>query len=164
MDIGYSLKLKQISKTSKDLFEIRLIDENNDDNIEVGLSDVGFGISQLLPFIVQSLAKSNQLISIEQPEVHIHPQLQADLGDLLAHAIKKPLQNKFIIETHSEHLILRLQKLVRLKKIKNSDLSIIYVSKNNNCSIIKELKLDKDGYFTDDWPDGFFPERLNELI
>ena len=70
------------------------------------MPDVGFGVSQLLPFIVQSLVAEKQIISIEQPEVHVHPKLQADLGDLLAAAIKKENPNQFLIETHSEHLIL----------------------------------------------------------
>ena len=92
---------------------MRLIDTRRKEHVSVALPDVGFGISQLLPFIVQSLVSEEQIISIEQPEVHVHPKLQADLGDLLAEAIKEPRQNQFIIETHSEHLILRLQRLVR---------------------------------------------------
>jgi len=70
----------------------------------------GFGISQLLPFVVQCLASKGQIITIEQPEVHVHPRLQADIGDLLIDSIQEPRKHQFIVETHSEHLILRLQR------------------------------------------------------
>ena len=103
------------------------------------------------------------IISIEQPEVHVHPKLQADLGDLLAHAIKEPRNNQFIVETHSEHLILRLQRLVRKGELKPEDVSVIYVSRRPEGAKSERLHLDEDGDFIDDWPNGFFPERLKEL-
>ena len=132
--------------------------------MNVALPDVGFGISQLLPFIVQSLVPGEQIISIEQPEVHVHPKLQADLGALLAEVIiNEPHQKQFIVETHSEHLILRLQRLVRKKEIKPEDVSVIYVSRGPEGAKAERLRLDEDGDFIDDWPGGFFPERLREL-
>ena len=161
--MGYKLKVKPVGTDSGDLFEVRLIDTRRKKHIDVALPDVGFGISQLLPFVVQSLVSTEQIISIEQPEVHVHPRLQADLGDLLAEAIKEPRRNQFIVETHSEHLILRLQRLVRKKEIKPTDVSVIYVSRGYEGAEAQRLHLDEDGYFIDDWPGGFFPERLNEL-
>ena len=148
---------------SGDLFEVRLIDTRRKEHISVALPDVGFGVSQLLPFIVQSLVSEKRIISIEQPEVHVHPKLQADLGDLLAEAIKEPRQNRFIIETHSEHLILRLQRLVRKKEIEPEDVSVIYVSRGPEGAKAERLRLDEAGDFIDDWPGGFFSERLREL-
>ena len=117
LEIGYEIKIRPLGSESADLFEFRLLDNRRNPPIEVGLSDVGFGISQILPLVVQSLAASDQIISVEQPEVHIHPRLQADLGDLLIEAIQEPRRNQFIIETHSEHLALRLQRRVREKKL-----------------------------------------------
>ena len=163
LDMGYELDVKSLGGDSGDLFEVRLIDTRRKEPVNVGLSDVGFGISQLLPFIVQSLLSEKQIISIEQPEVHVHPKLQADLGDLLAHAIKEPRQNRFIVETHSEHLILRLQRLIREERIKPEDISVIYVSRRPEGAKAERLRLDEDGDFIDDWPKGFFPERLREL-
>ena len=165
LGIGYKLEMKSLGDRSRDLFEVRLIDTHRKgkEDVDVALPDVGFGISQLLPFIVQSLVSEKRIISIEQPEVHVHPRLQADLGDLLAEAIKEPRQNQFIVETHSEHLILRLQSLVRKKKIKPSDISIIYVNRGSEGAESQRLRLDEDGDFIDDWPGGFFPERLLEL-
>ena len=163
LDIGYKLEVKSIGDDSGDLFAVRLIDTRRKEPVSVALPDVGFGISQLLPFIVQSLVSEKQIISIEQPEVHVHPRLQADLGDLLAEAIQEPRQNRFIIETHSEHLILRLQRLVRNKQITPEDVSVIYVSRGSEGAKAERLHLDEDGDFIDEWPGGFFSERLREL-
>ncbi len=163
LEIGYKLVVKPVGTDSGDLFEVRLIDTRRKEPVNVALPDVGFGISQLLPFVVQSLVSKKQIISIEQPEVHVHPRLQADLGDLLVEAIREERQNQFIVETHSEHLILRLQRLVREKKIKPDDVSVIYVSRGPEGAEAQRLRLDEDGYFIDDWPGGFFPERLQEL-
>ncbi len=163
LDIGYRIELKHLGSWSSDLFELRLFDTRRDQPVDVGLSDVGFGISQILPLIVQSLAASDQIISVEQPEVHIHPRLQADLADLLIEATKEPRRNQFIIETHSEHLALRLQRRVRDKTISPNDISIVYVSRGPNGAVVQPLRLDEDGDFMDEFPGGFFPERLREL-
>ncbi len=163
LEIGYQLEVKPVGTDAGDLFEVRLIDTRRKERVNVALPDVGFGISQLLPFVVQSLVSEKQIISIEQPEVHVHPRLQADLGDLLAAAIQKPRQNQFIIETHSEHLILRLQRLVYEKKINPNDISVIYVSRGAEGAKSQRLRLDEKGNFIDNWPSGFFTERLKEL-
>lgn len=163
LNIGHKLTVKSMGADSGDLFEVRLIDTRRKGHIDAALPDVGFGISQLLPFVVQSLVAKDQIISIEQPEVHVHPRLQADLGDLLAAAIKKENPNQFIIETHSEHLILRLQRLVYKGEIKPEDVSVIYVSRGPDGAKAERLRLDEEGDFIDEWPSGFFLERLREL-
>ncbi|MDE0314782.1 MAG: DUF3696 domain-containing protein [Candidatus Poribacteria bacterium] len=163
LEIDYELEVKPVGTDSSDLFAVRLIDTRRKERVSIALSDVGFGVSQLLPFIVQSLVAEEQIISIEQPEVHVHPRLQADLGDLLAAAIKKENPNQFLVETHSEHLILRLQRLVYEKRIQPEDVSVIYVSRGPEGAKAERLRLDEEGDFIDEWPDGFFPERLREL-
>jgi hypothetical protein len=163
LEIGYELLIRPLGTESTDLFEVRLRDKRRASDVLVGLSDVGFGISQILPLVVQSLAGTNQIITIEQPEVHIHPRLQADLGDLLIETIKQPRRNQFIIETHSEHLALRLQRRVREKKLSPSDISVLYVSRRPDGAIVQQLRLDEEGDFMDGFPGGFFPERLREL-
>ncbi|MBI5375913.1 MAG: DUF3696 domain-containing protein [Candidatus Schekmanbacteria bacterium] len=159
-EIAYNLSAN-ISKDQnfRNLFCINLIDKIN--NIKVSPTDVGFGISQLLPIIVQGVLSTNNLILIEQPELHLHPRLQAEIGTFLAHCIKE--KNQFIVETHSEHLILRLQKLIRQKVLKPDDVSIIYISKENDGSKAQRLHIDEEGDFIDEWPDGFFPERMDEI-
>ena len=161
--IGYHIKPRRIGVRPQDLFELRLIDTRRSSKTEVAIPDVGFGISQILPFIVQSLVTDNQIISIEQPEVHIHPRLQADIGDLLAEASAAPHNNQFIVETHSEHLVLRLQSLVRHGVLAAENVSIIYVSRGEDGAHAERLRLDSDGDFIDEWPGGFFPERSREF-
>jgi hypothetical protein len=163
LEIGYKLNVRPLGK-SNDLFELRLSDKRRDKAIDSSLSDVGFGLSQLLPFLVQSLAKSDQIITVEQPEVHIHPRLQADLGDLIADSASSDLRNQFIIETHSEHLMLRIQRLVRVGRLRKQDVCVLFVARGPDGAQIKELRLDDDGEFLDPWPGGFFPERLRELL
>ena len=164
LDVGYQIKVQPMEPRSRDMFEVRLIDTRRKQPVEVSLLDIGFGISQLLPFIVQSLASEGRIISIEHPEIHVHPKLQADLGNLLAEAIKEPQWNQFLIETHSEHLVLRLQKLVRQKTLTPEDVSILYVSRGSEGSQVQQLRLDENGDFIDEWPGGFFPERLREFM
>jgi len=162
LEVGYRLQTRSPGPNIRDLFEVRLTDTRRGKPVEVGLPDVGFGVSQLLPFIVQALASEDQVISIEQPEVHIHPRLQADIGDLLAECAKK-YNNQFLIETHSEHLVLRLQKLIRDKTLTPEDVSIIFVSRGKEGAKVQRLELDKEGDFIDEWPGGFFPERMREI-
>lgn len=174
LDIGYQLNVTPLSEKMQDLFEVRLTDRRRNGQIDVSLSDVGFGISQILPFIVQSLASSEQIISIEQPEVHIHPRLQADLGDLLIETIQEPRNNRFIIETHSEHLILRLLRRIRetasntlregTAPLKPDQVSILYVQRGENGSEVVHLPINEDGEFDHPWPEGFFSERFRELF
>lgn len=162
LEIGYELSVDQLSR-GKDLFELRLVDLERTGSKHVSLTDVGYGLSQLLPFIVQAFAEQDQIITIEQPEVHIHPRLQADLGDLIVASFKRPYNNQFIIETHSEHLMLRFQKLVRDRTIRPADISILYVKRGPDGSTVTQIRLDNDGTFLDSWPGGFFPERIREL-
>lgn len=163
LKVGYQLKISSVGGSVSDLFEVRLIDTRRKDRVEVALSDVGFGVSQILPFLVQSLTADRQIISIEQPEVHIHPRLQADLGDLLAATIGDPYRHQFLIETHSEHLMLRIQRLIREHKLKHDDVAVIYVSAGPDGSTATRLHLDEEGDFVDEWPGGFFPERRREF-
>src|SRR5262249_39717700 len=108
LDIGYHIQISPVGTPSNDLFEVRLLDRKRSALTSIALPDVGFGISQILPLIVQTLASKEQTITVEQPEVHIHPKLQADLADLLVAGIQPNRNNRFVVETHSEHLILRL--------------------------------------------------------
>lgn len=161
--VGHEIILKNFGKTH-DLYEIRLKDTLRKSKVTTSLSDVGFGISQLLPFIVQSLAGGEQIIAIEQPEVHVHPRLQGDIGELLLESITVSANKQFLIETHSENLILRIQKLVRSKRLGANQVAVLFVSRTTDGAQISRLRLDENGDFIDDWPGGFFPERIRELM
>lgn len=174
LGVGYHIHVSPIKAQFDDLFELRLTDQRRAEAVDMSLTDVGYGISQLLPFVVQSLASKKQIISIEQPEVHVHPRLQADIGDLLIDAIQAPKEQQFLIETHSEHLILRLLRRIRetadgeLPKghpgLTPDQLSVIYVERGEEGSKAHRLRVDESGEFIDPWPQGFFEERAEELF
>lgn len=165
-DLGYEFKVAKFTNSEtgekSDIFALQLVDQYT--GVNVSLQDVGFGISQVLPIIVQSMLSRNTTLLFEQPEIHIHPRLQAELGSLLAECIKSPFNNQFIIETHSEHLMLRLQKLIRKGELKPKDISVIYVDRGAEGSKCLSLRLDEEGDFIDEWPDGFFEEDFNEIF
>ena len=138
--------------------------------VTVTLADVGYGINQLLPVIIEGVASQERtILCIEQPEIHLHPRLQANISDLMIDTIAdEPGKRKqWIVETHSELLILRLQRRIREGKIKPEDISVLYVDPNDDSvegSAIKVLRLGEDSYFKDPWPDGFFADALNEEL
>ncbi len=149
---------------------LMLRDTNRKDTL-VQLNDVGVGISQVLPVVVGALAEDVSLYSIEQPEIHIHPRLQVGLGDLLIHSAKV-LGKRFLIETHSEHVILRLLKRIReadelgeedSSVFSAEDISVLYVECVEEETRISPLRISQTGRFIDRWPDGFFEERHGEL-
>ena len=139
-------------------------------NTQVTLADVGYGINQLLPVIIEGIAsQEGSIICVEQPEIHLHPRLQANIADLMIDTIndKRGGNKQWIVETHSELLILRLQRRIREGKIKPEDISVLYVDPNDEStegSAIKVLRLGEDSYFKDPWPDGFFDDGLKERL
>ncbi|ENU11225.1 AAA family ATPase [Acinetobacter calcoaceticus] len=142
---------------------VSLILRHRENGLTATLVDVGFGIGQLLPILIEGLVKSKSTICIEQPEIHLHPKLQANLANFFAKDIQSSKANQWIIETHSEALLLRFQRLVRHKVLKPNDISIIYVDPTKEEKII-HIPLDEEGDFTVAWPNGFFEERLDEMF
>jgi len=124
-------------------------------------ADVGYGNSQVIPVLVAGYNLiPNSIFAVEQPEVHLHPKAQAELGDFFFELYNKKIQ--CFIETHSEHLILRIQQHLAAGNIKPEDISVYYIHSKYNRKLLKRMPLDERGVFTEEWPEGFFPERLNE--
>lgn len=144
------------------LFWLRLTDTRT--GIAVSPLDVGFGVGQVLPVLAQLLVSKNQVLLFEQPEIHLHPRLQAELGSLFAKSISGPYNNQIIMETHSEYVIYRLQKLIRLGQLNPEDVSVVYVTKDECGSHCLQLRLDEDGDFLDPWPGGFFDTGFDEIF
>ena len=191
-DVLNRLKNNKIKESDLQLVnrEIKFINMFN--GSETDAKDIGVGISQLTPVIVNSLTCPQ--FSVEQPELHIHPKMQTTVADLFiftglysrtddskkAHVILE-LPNKNsgtveigftrkdrvglrIIETHSEHLMLRLLKRVREGFLEPEEISVNVITSNEGCSKVVKIKVDKDGDFESEWPDGFFDERDEELF
>lgn len=132
---------------------------------KINLLDLGSGIAQVLPIITQAFKSENDMILIEEPEIHLHPKAQAELGEMFAKAAEDK-NNTFIIETHSENLLLRLQKKIRHGELAKDDVSVIYVNKDDKGSHCIPLEIDDEGDIIniDDVPDGFFEEGFDELF
>jgi hypothetical protein len=129
----------------------------------VNYSDVGFGISQILPVLVAGYNLGpGGLFMVEQPEIHLHPRAQSELGDFLFDLYQSRVQT--IIETHSEHLIMRIQRHVASGKIRPEHVAVNYIFATEGKKVAVRLRLNEDGIFTDPWPQGFFEERLGEAL
>ena len=170
LDIPYKVKVQKIVSdysSAGEYMALSFIDKRT--NTEISGKDIGFGVSQILPIIYESFNLLNgwiSLLMIEQPELHLHPRLQLNLANFFVDLIKVHDDGQtpqLIVETHSENLILRIQNLVRQGVLSPDEIQIIYVGSNESTgSWHKEIKLLPDGQLADEWPGGFFTERLEE--
>ncbi len=149
----------EVTPTSDSFYEIRIQHPKTKES--ENLADVGLGNSQILPVLVggYNLYPGSTYL-VEEPEIHLHPKAQAELGSFFLDLYAKGIQS--IVETHSEHFILRLQQYVADRKISAKDIQFLYIDADSEKKYVKVLELDKDGFFIQDWPGGFFPEKLEE--
>ncbi|MDR1221977.1 MAG: AAA family ATPase [Tannerella sp.] len=155
-------------------------------NFDLDITDVGFGISQILPVVAQGfMSDKDSITMIEQPEIHLHPKLQADLADLFIHIVKinnrhgsqiknislfkdddcevKNIEKCLLIETHSEYLLRRLRRRISEGKISAQDVAIYFIEPpkdENGSAEIQEREISPDGSF--EWPQDFYADELRE--
>src|SRR5690348_6408915 len=152
-----------------------LVKVQTPDGIKKNIADLGFGYSQLLPIILQvwrSLVSPVQIavrsverpiLAIEQPELHLHPQFQARMADVLAAVSAGSESGKasIFLETHSEHLINRFGQLVARGIVDKDDLQIIVVeAESQEKSSVRVVGFDDKGYLDSNWPSGFFVPEI----
>jgi predicted ATPase len=136
---------------------------------KVKLTDVGFGVSQVLPVIVECFyVPPGSIVIFEQPEIHLHPKVQADLADLLIDAVKaregRALRNcQFIVESHSEHFLRRLQRRVAEEALPASDVALYFVTSRDGEAQLQVLDVDPYGNIKN-WPEGFFGDEMGDLV
>jgi predicted ATPase len=159
-DIAQDISIKTFSDR---YFEV-LIKKHSNAKTSENIVDVGYGCSQVLPVLIEGYNLETGVFIVQEPEIHLHPKAQAELGTFFYELAQKDIQT--IIETHSEHLLLRLQAYIADPKCNLSpdDVCVYYVSKKKGVSTYDKLELNEDGRFKDEWPEGFFPERLNEIM
>jgi hypothetical protein len=142
-------------------FEVRLthIHTGEMENI----ADAGYGCSQILPILVAGyhMAKDRALL-IAQPEIHLHPKAEAEVGTFLYEVAKRGIQ--LFVETHGVHLMLRLQSHVASGDIQPEDINVfcVYSDQRTGEKHCRRIPIGKDGFFEEEWPSGFFTERLDE--
>ncbi len=140
--------------------------------LQLDITDVGFGISQVLPLITQGfISKEDSMIIIEQPEVHLHPKMQAELVDLFidislpkSKSGKRDHKKTLLIETHSEYMLKRIRRRIAEGVISYNDVGIYYLERiEGNTSNIRKIDISTTGSF--DWPEEFYGgELLNDML
>jgi hypothetical protein len=174
-DTPYRIRTKEFGTEATGGF-VALVVEDQSLDINLSLADVGSGIAQLLPILVEGTVARQRILCVEQPESYLHPRLQAKLADFLIEtaglgkrpsAVRHSSANQWLVETHSETLMLRVQRRIREGSLRAEDVSVAYVqpgTKHCSGSRIVPLRLDNNGEFVDEWPEGFFEESYQELF
>lgn len=163
-------EVKQISGYRKE-YEVKV--KTPGSPLLVDLPDVGFGISQVLPVIVQCFyAPAGSILFIEQPELHLHPRAQSHLADLFITVLQscedgKERNIQLIIETHSEHFLHRLQRRIAEADaeypISTKQVAAYFAHTTGSESKLEPLKLDMFGNILN-WPDKFFGDSMGDLF
>ena len=155
--------------------ELQLVNART--GLPVRVSDVGVGVSQILPIVVAALDARGPITAIEQPELHVHPRIQVEIGDLFARQARRKYSCPvFLIESHSEHLLLRLMRRMRqtsdgtlpegAPEVRPADVNVLFVEVDpeGERTLIREMPLNERGELIDAWPGGFFEEDLKEIF
>lgn len=168
LNLAASFEVAEIAPERSE-YEVRL--RSTKRQPEVKLTDVGFGVSQVLPVISQAFyAPPNSTVLMEQPEMHLHPKAQSELGDLLIEAVtarenSAPRGVQLIVESHSEHLLRRIQRHIAEEHISADDVALFfcYAGRPGSGSVIERLELDEYGDILN-WPPEFFGDELQDLV
>jgi predicted ATPase len=140
-------------------------------NIDLPPYSVGVGISQVVPVITAIVADGAQVVQIEQPALHLHPTQQAAAGDLIVWGAARSKRTTLLIETQSEHLILRILKRIRQTskgtavqglEVHVENLNVLYVEPHDGQSSVFEIGVSDDGELLQPWPDKFFDQDYEE--
>ncbi len=158
--IASDLKVKHLTDRH---FEIVVVDM---DGSEHNICDVGFGVSQALPVLVAGVRHvlertfGSSILTVQEPEIHLHPNAQAEMGTFLATVSKA--RGQVFIETHSDALLLRIARHVAQGELSQDDVAIFFVENTANGRKVSRVEIDNTGGFTPDWPGNFFPQRQME--
>lgn len=137
------VEVRRLGSSPSDPFQIRV----HVGGKAINLVDVGYGVSQIIPIVVDSLrGHRGGTFLLQQPEVHLHPRAQAELGSFLG-ALAKQQDKRFVVETHSDHLVDRIRMDVRDGKngLRPDDVSLLYFDRSSGEARIHQLELDARG-------------------
>lgn len=165
-----AINVKNYSKESQSPFEIDI--SLNDNTFKI--PNVGYGVSQILPIIVEMFAKTDDvtenILAIQQPEVHLHPRAQAAFGEFMyLNQLEK--NNKLLIETHSEYIIDRFRLKIhenRTQKDKEVGAQVLFFERGDDGNKVHIINIENSGKYSEDQPqsfmDFFIKEDLNLLV
>ena len=129
---------------------------------EVSLTDVGVGVSQVLPVLVLLFyIPEGSVVIMEQPEIHLHPSVQSELADVILTATRtRDIQ--VIVESHSEHMLRRFQRRIAEESVSVGDVRLYFTSMSNGAAQLSDLNLNEWGEIQN-WPENFFGDELGEI-
>ncbi len=157
--------VKAVSEGRK---EFEVLVKTHAQSSEVKITDVGFGVSQVLPAFVQAFyCPPNSTVWMEQPEIHLHPQVQAELADVFISATQarengKERNVQLIVESHSEHFLNRLQRRVAEGTVSPDDVAVYFCRRAGAATELEPLQLNMFGEI-ENWPENFFGDEMADI-
>jgi len=139
------------------------------DGEQRSFNKVGSGIAQMLPIVLAAFSSSPE--ALQQPELHLHPALQGRMADVVIQGLAQKHGGRVIVETHSEHFVLRVVRRAmenarrgrKVPRIAPSDVALVFMQRSKAGTTCHLIEVGADGGFLDPWPDGFFEERMEDL-
>jgi len=154
-----SFSIKEIAEGSN-LYQA--IVKRDEESPEAFLTDVGFGVSQVLPALVLLYyVPEGSTVLMEQPEIHLHPSVQSNLADVILQ-VAKHRNIQVIIESHSEHLLRRFQRRIAEEQYPADELKLYFCDSVQGESKLSDLNIDLFGEIRN-WPENFFGDEMTEI-
>ena len=159
LDLIYDFRVEAVVPGSQ-IFQVKV--RKAPGSPEVLITDVGFGVSQILPVVVLCFyVPEGSTVILEQPEIHLHPAVQAGLADVLIDASRKR-NVQILLESHSEHLLRRLQRRLAEENLDQREVALYFCESTGEVSTVRSLDLDAFGNITN-YPADFFGDQLGEI-
>ena len=161
MDLAYSFSVERTGTRSDRDYDVLI--QKGPNTAKVNLPDMGYGLSQFLPVLIYSYyASEGSTLILEQPGMHLHPKVQSQLADLLIEVItERNLQ--ILVESHSEHLLTRLQRRIAEKQIAQDKIALYFCRNNDGASTIEPLEVTESGEIKN-WPENFFGDVMGDMF
>lgn len=160
LELIQEFSLKEIAKGSN-LY--RAMVRAPSTSVPTALTDVGFGVSQVLPALVLLYyVPEGSTVLMEQPEIHLHPSVQSGLADVMLN-VATTRNVQIIVESHSEHLMRRLQRRVAEEQVSSDVVKLYFVSTEQGAAKASDLKLNEWGEI-ENWPDKFFGDEVGDIV
>ena len=158
------IEVEQLSDSSSSPFSLDM----KYGKIKVNISNVGFGVSQVMPLVVEMLRRKKTMIAIPQPEVHLHPKAQCAFGTLVFRNWQDN-NNQYLLETHSEYMINRFRyEMLNSEKAPKGKAQVLFFERNEDGNVITSMPIGENGKFDCEIPDSygdfFVDEELKMLV
>ena len=161
MELAHSFRLIPIGDLDDNNYEIRI--QKTPNSAEVTLADMGHGVSDVFPLLVHCCyVPEGSTLILEQPGIHLHPKAQADLADLFLQVIRER-NLQILVESHSEHLLTRLQRRVAEKQIGQDDVALYFCRNIDGESTKERLDVTESGDIKN-WPENFFGDVMGDMF